>query len=129
MASKGNPKKTQVYKSISNLVSGLPSDKIHTWLSLPELWSLLVSGGIAAKIYDADVRFTMAYHSRGWFELHHFGEKIAKYYRHASCAGDPTTPCSRGTVSLELSSDYRLRRMPACKGAAMALHASFMTKF
>jgi hypothetical protein len=106
VSKKGDPKKTQVYKSIVNLVSVLPSHNIYTWLRVPELWSLLVSGGVAAEINDNDVRYAMVYHSRGQFESRHFGENKEKYYRHASRAGDPNTPCTRGTVPLELSSNY-----------------------
>jgi hypothetical protein len=107
MVFKGITKKTpQVYKSIVNLASGLPSDKICMWLSVPEIWSLLVSGGIVSQIEDSDVHFAMRYYSYGRFESRHFGKKRARYYRHASCAGDPTTPCGQVTVSLELPSNY-----------------------
>jgi hypothetical protein len=110
MVSKGDPKKIQAYKIIAYLVSCLPSDKIYMRLGVPELWSLLVTTGVAAEIDDANICVAMAYHSCGLFELHHFGEKRGKYYHHATCcAGDPTTPCSRGTVSLELPSDYLKR--------------------
>jgi hypothetical protein len=92
VSKKGDPKKTQVYKSIVNLVSVLPSHNIYTWLRVPEIWSLFVSGGVAAEINDDDVHHAMVYHSRGQFESRHFGENREKYYHHASCARNPTTP-------------------------------------
>jgi hypothetical protein len=106
MVSKGVPNKTQALKSIVNLVSRLPSDKICTWLTVTELRLLLVSGGVAAKIDDAIVRVAMRYHICGQFDSRHFGNKHEKYYRHTYYAGDPTTPATRQMVSLELPSDY-----------------------
>jgi hypothetical protein len=106
VSKKDYQKKTAVYKSIANLVSVLPSHNIYTWLRVPELRLLLVSGGIPAEINEEDIRYAMVYHSRGRFESRHFGENKEKYYQHASRAGDPNTPCTRRTIPLELSSAY-----------------------
>jgi len=93
-----DPKKKRAQKSIVNLVHCLPSDTIQTWLTVSEIWTLLVNGGIAAEIDDAVVRFAMQGHSRGQFESRRFGKSHENFYRHASCAGDPTTPDCRQTV-------------------------------
>jgi hypothetical protein len=99
-----DPKKKQAYKSIVNLVNRLPSDKIETWLSVSELQSLLVNGGV--QIDEDVLRLAMRYHSRGLFDSRRFGRRNMTYYRHSSCAGDPTTPDTRQPICLELPSDY-----------------------
>ena len=91
-----DPKKKQAYKSIVNLVNRLPSEKIQTWLSLSELQSLLVNGGVQI---DEDVLcLAMRFHSRGRFDSRRFGKRNMR--------GDPTTPDTRQPICLELPSDY-----------------------
>ena len=106
-----DPKKKQACKSIINLVNRLPSDKIQTWLSLSELQSLLLVGGVQI---DEDVLcLAMGSYSRGQFDSRQFGRRPVRYYRHSSCAGDPTTPDTRQPICLELPSDYF--RGPDCQ--------------
>lgn len=73
-----DPKKKQACKSIINLVNRLPSDKIQTWLSLSELQSLLVNGGV--QIDDAFLCLAMRLHSRAHFDSRPLGKRKMTYY-------------------------------------------------